>query len=191
MDTTEPTIRPHRPRRLLAALGLAAAVLTAAACSSSSREASTAKAPTSHEQADAPAPKGKQAATLRAACDVLTPALAAQVVPGAGKPTSDRNTVDAVTVSNCRYRAADGSSLSLLARHEPGQGTFVDSSIDTLKTVTYDGVDTADVSGIGDAALFAASSGGQLNVFDGDDFFVFTGGSLEQLSGVARAALSA
>ena len=47
-----------------------------------------------------------------------------------------------------------------------------------------------EVTGIGDAAPFAPSSGGQLNVFDGDNMFVLTGGSLGQLKQVAGTALS-
>ncbi len=94
------------------------------------------------------------------------------------------------TVSNCRYAAADGSTISLLLRHQPGQGSAVASAIESLKTTTYEGVETEDITGIGDAALFAPALGGQLNVFAGDDFLVFTGGTLDQLRPVAEAALA-
>src|SRR4051794_13385893 len=86
---------------------------------------------------------------------LLTPEIAATVLPGAAAPTADDRTVDQVRVTTCRYDDRGAGSLSLLLRHEPGQGTFVDSSIDSLKTITYDGVQTTDVSGLGEAALFA------------------------------------
>jgi hypothetical protein len=188
-DTNPISSRPRRRvRRVLTALGVATIILTAGACSNSPGSDSSAGRPVGAAEQSTTAPSAK--AQDRAACDLLTPELAATALPGAGAPTSDDNSVDQVRVTNCRYTDGDGQSLSLLLRHEPGQAGFVDSSINSLKTITYEGLKTDDVPGLGDAALFAPASGGQLNVFDGDDFLVFTGGSLDQLKPLAQSALA-
>lgn len=188
-DTKPINSRPRRRvRRVLTVLGAATVILTAGACSDSSGSETSAGRPVGAAEQSTTAPSAK--AQDRAACDLLTPEVAATALPGAGAPTSEDNSFDEVRVTNCRYADGNGQSLSLQLRHEPGQGSFVDSSIASLKTITYEGVKTEDVPGLGDAALFAPSSGGQLNVFDGDDFLVFTGGSLDQLKPVAQAALA-
>jgi hypothetical protein len=198
MATTQQT-HPHDARRSrwarrLPAAVLLAATLTLAVACGGGYGSDDAKEPTSSPPAAEAAQTAdggdRGAASTSTACDLLTPELAATVITAPGTPTSDANSLDAVTVSNCRYAAADGSSISLLLRHEPGQGASVDSAIESLRTITYEGIDTVDVPGVGDGALFAPELGGQLNVFDGDDFLVFTGGTLDQLRPLAEAALA-
>ncbi len=166
-------------RACLAAL-LVGAIVTLAACSGggSDKKASAPDAPTD-------------------ACGMLTRTRAEAFLGGpvAEPRTSGSTTAGSGLVLTCSYVLASDATkaVAVLLRRQKGQGDDLGAAMQGLKKLTYPGVNTREVSGIGERALWAEPPGlRQLTVLVDDDVLVVSVGpdvTVDATTALARELL--
>lgn len=150
----------------LAALFLVAGPLVAAGCGAGGDASANAAADSAAMADTTPSPEAEREAATGACALATRENVQAALGEPVGEPElvlNEPGTAETASVSQCRYKSTTSArSISITYRVSPVQDNTGDAIRRVRESVTIDSIVPEDVSGVGDAAFWAAS---QMHVF--------------------------